>query len=82
MVVICKRFGLDDVPVKLLDCDLTKGVLFARGAVMMFRGKDGLATRDDQQLVHADIGTTCLALLVVEFDGDGDAVKSEVVPVD
>ena len=77
MVVICKRFGMDDVPVRYFDgCKLKDVVTIARG---MIRVMPCTATSHDERLAHANIGTELAALLVVNFDKDGFATSSVVV---
>lgn len=81
MVVVLKRFGCDDVPWQLLDCDMAGALVFAEGAASTLTGKRLFATRKDQRIAQTNIGTECCALLLVEFDKAGDPVCSAIVNV-
>ncbi len=82
MIVMCKRFPCDDVPVKLLPGTMNEAIQFAKGAAPTFtKGKRRFATKADQAIAQCTIGTKIAALLLVEFDSGGDAVHSEVVLV-
>lgn len=81
MIVILKRFACDDVPWKLLDCDMVGALVFAEGAASTLTGKRLFATREDHKIAKTDIGTECCALLLVEFNKAGDPVGSKIVDV-
>ena len=84
-VVICKRFSMDDIPVRLvLDRDGVDTMAMAREIAndlieeMEERGSFN-ATEEEQRLAGGDLGTECGCLWLVEFDAAGKAVRSETV---
>ncbi len=73
MVIVLKRFGMDDVPVYLAKnwddarqwCETDPGIH---------------ATEEDQCIADVDIGLPLCAFLLMSFDKKGIPVRSEVIP--
>lgn len=83
MIVILKRFNCDDVPAKVLsDTTMNDAIAFAEGVASMATGKKRFASKREQKIAKCDIGSELISFLLVEFDADGEPVRSEIVAVE
>ena len=87
MVVVLKRFQMDDVPIALFEsCSLERvaDIYRAEAKTLSEKARDceRLATNTDQGIAQVDIGTQCIAFLLVEFDVLGKPARSEVIAID
>jgi len=72
MIVICKRFSMDDVPVKVVKT-WNQANKFCGKRRRMF------ATKRDEYIAGSSIGHELISYLCVEFDARGNFVKCEIV---
>jgi hypothetical protein len=88
MVVVLKRFQMDDVPIALYEsCSLERVAdIYRAEATMLSEKADSddarFATQVDQGIAQVDIGTQCIAFLLVEFDAMNKPARSEVIAID
>lgn len=78
MILMLKRFSIDDVPVKLLPAGTTMvdAVAFAQKAWLTI---PRLAVAQDERIAQTDIGSELISLMLVEFDPDGWPLESKIV---
>ena len=75
---------MDDVPGHLFPAGTTmeQAALFAQGVARTLRGRRAFASRADQSLAGGGIGTPCVCLWLVEFDGEGEPIRAAFEPVE
>lgn len=71
MIIILKRFAMDDVPVRLVKT-------WKEVEVYCKRKRSIYATKKEQDIANATIGSEAAAYLAVEFDVYGKPIKSKV----
>lgn len=86
MIVVLKRFGMDDVPFTFLPdgTTLEQAEKIYMGVAMTYdhNPRRCRSTPTDRRIAQADIGTNLAAFLLVEFDDKGKPTRSVVVPVE
>ncbi len=76
MVVVLKRFGMDDVPVFL-----AKNWRDARRFCASYKHNSGKwATGEDERIAQTEIGMELCAFLLVSFGKNNKSIRSEVIP--
>ena len=73
MIVVSKRFALDDVPVFLAKT-WRSAKRYCR------RDHEEFATEEEQNIAQVDIETRLSAFLLISFNKKGMPLRSEVIP--
>jgi hypothetical protein len=81
MVLVCKRFACDDVPEYFIDLPFEDVIRSQSGLAKTLSEGEVYATPKDENIAQCDIGMPLIGFLVVEFNDDGEPIRSEVVPV-
>lgn len=80
MILILKRFDMDDVPFLLHKGTMKEAETFIKGRMSTM--KSHRAGKKDQALAAADISSELHAFSLVEFDAKGVPVCSRIIPID